>query len=151
MQIPSSNPFYAAGPMFNSATNPVTITGKDANGNIEGVTAGGVKVSADPTGSMAGFSLADVLTPGDKAATGYDPSSHQINELAIAVATYRVQGFLKGDASPSLISALKTSLAETGSYPANPNMLKAVGAASSASFTYDTLSGLLSAQEHSQS
>lgn len=128
MQVSNSNPFYAAGPFFNSASNPVTITGTDANGNVEGVTADGVKVLADPTGSMAGFAIADVLTPQDKAATGYDPSSHQINQLAIAVATYRASGMLKGDVTSSFIDALKQSIATTGGYPSNPALLMAKSA-----------------------
>jgi len=148
MQVSGSNPFYSASPMFNSATNPVTVTGTAANGNVEGVTANGVKVFADPNGMMAGFSLADVLTSADKAATGYDPSSGKINTLAIAIANYRANGSLQGEASSSLIDALKKSLATTGSYPATADMLMSGGKRPSSSLAYETFNALLSAQEH---
>lgn len=143
MQAVTANPFYSGSSPFNGVSNPVTVTGTDAYGNVEGVTASGVKVLADPNGTMVGYMMSDVLTPADKLATGFDPSSHMVNPLADALASYRAAGTVKGDVSPDFIAALKTSLATTGGYPANPAALMAKGAAPPA-LTQQTLSALFS-------
>ena len=104
------------------------------------VAADNQKAVAD--GMSGGFSMADILTDNDKKLTGWQPSG-QINQTAIALANYRYSGAITGEVTPKFVDALKTAIADTGSYPANPAALLKAPSPNAAALAPDTFSALM--------
>jgi hypothetical protein len=104
-------------------------------------------------GLTGGFKMADILTDNDKTLTGWQPG--KINQLAIAVANYRYSGAITGEVTPQFVNAIKTSIANTGGYPADPSSLlkqalaqgPAVGSASLAPDTFNALLSIVNSSD----
>jgi hypothetical protein len=69
------------------------------------------------------FRIGDTLTENDKKLVGWDSNSGKINSTAVALASYRNSGAVKGEVSTDFVDAIMKSIAKSGGYPMNPAAL----------------------------
>jgi hypothetical protein len=116
--------------------------------NQMGLTAGVAGVGPAGAGANKGaddgfdsWNIGDTLSDNDKKLVGWDPGSGKINTAANALSAYRHSGAITGEVSNDFVDALKTSIANSGGWPASPAALMSKGAQQSP-LTSDTAAAL---------